>query len=124
MGEMDAPLVEFRDLAVSYGRVQALDGANGAFPAGPTGLLGPNGAGKTTLLKTLLGFIAPERGVLSAFGRDPWRDPLEVRRRMGYMPEVDCHIAGMTAASFVARFSTTWAWARPATARSTPTRPA
>jgi ABC-2 type transport system ATP-binding protein len=103
MGEMAAPpLVEFRDLAVSYGRVQALDGATGVFPAGPTGLLGPNGAGKTTLLKTLLGFIAPGRGALSAFGRDPWREPLEVRRRIGYMPESDCHIAGMTAASFVA----------------------
>jgi len=103
MGEMAAPpLVEFHDLVVSYGRVEALAGATGAFPPGPTGLLGPNGAGKTTLLKALLGFVAPQRGALSAFGRDPWREPLEVRRRIGYMPEVDCHIAGMTAASFVA----------------------
>jgi ABC-2 type transport system ATP-binding protein len=102
MGEERVPLVEFEDLAVSYGLVQALAGVNGAFLPGPTGLLGPNGAGKTTLLKTLLGFLTPDRGRMSAFGKDPTREPLEVRRRLGYMPEQDCHIPGMTAAAFVA----------------------
>jgi len=101
-GMAEAPLVEFKDLCVSYGPVQALSGVSGAFLPGPTGLLGPNGAGKTTLLKTLLGFLEPERGSLSAFGLDPVRQPLEVRRRIGYMPEVDCHLPGMTAAAFVA----------------------
>ncbi len=96
------PLVEFQDLFVSYGLVRALDGVSGSFAAGPTGLLGPNGAGKTTLLKTLLGFLKPDRGRLLAFGLDPAEQPLEVRRRIGYMPEVDCHLPGMTAASFVA----------------------
>jgi ABC-2 type transport system ATP-binding protein len=100
--EMAEALVTFEDLAVSYGRVQALTGVTGRFMAGPTGLLGPNGAGKTTLLKTLLGFLEPERGRLVAFGLDPSREPLEVRRRIGYMPEVDCHLPGMSAASFVA----------------------
>jgi ABC-2 type transport system ATP-binding protein len=94
--------VEFRGLTVSYGLVQALSGVSGAFHPGPTGLLGPNGAGKTTFLKTLLGFLQPDRGRLSAFGLDPAKEPLEVRRRLGYMPEQDCHIAGMTAAAFVA----------------------
>jgi len=94
-------LVEFRDLAVSYGPLPALAGVSGAFPAGATGLLGPNGAGKTTLLKTLLGFLRPDRGRLTAFGLDPGKTPLEVRRRIGYMPEVDCHLPGMTAAGFV-----------------------
>jgi ABC-2 type transport system ATP-binding protein len=97
-----APLVQFRDLAVSYGPLQALAGVSGAFMPGPTGLLGPNGAGKTTLLKTLLGFLTPDAGAISAFGLDPARTPLEVRRRIGYMPEVDCHIPGMTASAFVA----------------------
>ena len=96
------PLVEFRDLAVSYGPVQALAGASGVFETGPTGLLGPNGAGKTTLLKTLLGFLTPDRGGMTAFGLDPATQPLEVRRRIGYMPEADCHISGMTASAFVA----------------------
>jgi ABC-2 type transport system ATP-binding protein len=102
MNEVAAPLVEFSDLAVSYGLVPALAGVSGAFPAGPTGLLGPNGAGKTTLLKTLLGFLTPDHGSLIAFGLDPIRSPLEVRRRIGYMPEVDCHIPDMTASAFVA----------------------
>ena len=64
MGDNGAPLVEFQDLAVSYGLVQALSGVSGVFRPGPTGLLGPNGAGKTTLLKTLLGFLHPDRGTL------------------------------------------------------------
>jgi ABC-2 type transport system ATP-binding protein len=100
--EVDAPVVEFKDLTVSYGMVQALAGVTGAFHPGPTGLLGPNGAGKTTLLKTLLGFLTPDRGGMTAFGLDPARQPLEVRRRIGYMPESDCHLPGMTAAAFVA----------------------
>ena len=102
MTEVGAPLVEFQGLTVSYGLVQALSGVTGAFPAGPTGLLGPNGAGKTTLLKTLLGFLKPDRGKMTAFGLDPAAQPLEVRRRIGYMPESDCHLGEMTASSFVA----------------------
>jgi ABC-2 type transport system ATP-binding protein len=96
------PLVDFQDLAVSYGLVQALSGVSGTVGPGPTGLLGPNGAGKTTLLKTLLGFLTPDRGRLTAFGLDPTREPLQVRRRLGYMPEQDCHVPGMTASAFVA----------------------
>jgi ABC-2 type transport system ATP-binding protein len=102
MALVGSPLVEFTDLGVSYGLVTALAGVSGSFPVGPTGLLGPNGAGKTTLLKTLLGFLVPDRGRLTAFGLDPVGQPLEVRRKIGYMPEGDCHIPGMTAASFVA----------------------
>jgi ABC-2 type transport system ATP-binding protein len=100
--EEQEPLVAFRDLRVSYGPMPALAGVSGAFRPGPTGLLGPNGAGKTTLLKTLLGFLTPDRGEMTAFGLDPVKNPLEVRRRIGYMPEVDCHLPGMTASAFVA----------------------
>jgi len=102
MAEEPTPLVQFQDLAVSYGLVQALDGVSGEFQPGPTGLLGPNGAGKTTFLKTLLGFLKPDRGRMTAFGLDPTRQPLEVRRRLGYMPEQDCHLPGMSASAFVA----------------------
>ena len=102
MAEDRAPLVSFEDLAVSYGLVQALAGVRGAFYPGPTGLLGPNGAGKTTLLKTLLGFLSPDAGRMTAFGKDPTKEPLEVRRKLGYMPEQDCHIPGMSASAFVA----------------------
>jgi ABC-2 type transport system ATP-binding protein len=103
LGEMgEAPPVEFQDLRVSYGPLLALGGVSGTLHPGPTGLLGPNGAGKTTLLKTLLGFLKPEAGRIAAFGLDPVSKPLEVRQRIGYMPEGDCHIPEMTAAAFVA----------------------
>jgi ABC-2 type transport system ATP-binding protein len=98
----DAPLVEFEGLQVSYGPLVALGGVSGVLRPGATGLLGPNGAGKTTLLKTLLGFLTPDAGRMRAFGLDPGREPLEVRRRIGYMPEVDCHLPGMTASGYVA----------------------
>jgi ABC-2 type transport system ATP-binding protein len=90
-------LVAFHDLSVAYGANIALAGVNGVFPAGPTGLLGPNGAGKTTLLKALMGFLAPRSGAVEAFGLDPARDPLGVRQRIGYVPEGECHLAGMVA---------------------------
>jgi ABC-2 type transport system ATP-binding protein len=96
------PLVSFQELRVCYGPLEALSGISGAIQPGPTGLLGPNGAGKTTLLKTLLGFLAPDHGSITAFGLDPGKQPFEVRRRIGFMPEVDCHIPGMTAAAYVA----------------------
>jgi len=102
MEEVGEPLVAFRDLAVSYGPLLALGGVTGAIHGGATGLLGPNGAGKTTLLKTLLGFLRPDSGSLVAFGLDPTHEPLEVRRRIGYMPEQDCHLPDMTASAFVA----------------------
>ncbi len=98
----DEPLVDFRDLSVCYGAVRALDGVSGRVLPGPTGLLGPNGAGKTTLLKALLGFLPQASGSMTAFGYDPEHQPLEVRRRVGYMPESDCHIPEMTASAFVA----------------------
>jgi ABC-2 type transport system ATP-binding protein len=102
MDPVGGPLVEFRDLTVSYGPLLALGGVTGVIHDGATGLLGPNGAGKTTLLKTLLGFLSPDSGSLTAFGLDPGRRPLDVRRRIGYMPEQDCHLPGMTASAFVA----------------------
>jgi len=95
-------LVKFQDLGVRYGALQALHGLTGGLARGATGLLGPNGAGKTSLLKVLLGFVTPDSGSLLAFGLDPRLEPLEVRRRIGYMPEGDCHLPGLSATSYVA----------------------
>jgi ABC-2 type transport system ATP-binding protein len=90
-------LVSFSGLTVRYGAQVALDAASGAVVRGATGLLGPNGAGKTTLLKTLLGFLRPASGTLNAFGLSPQEEPLEVRRRIGYVPEADAYLGEMTA---------------------------
>ena len=68
----------------------------------PSGLLGPNGAGKSTLLKALLGFIVPAEGEMRVLGLDVATSPLEIRSRIGYMPETDAHIPGMSAVTFVA----------------------
>src|SRR5262249_44471111 len=66
------------------------------------GLLGPNGAGKTTMIKALLGFIVPDAGQMKVLGYDVAASPLQIRARVGYMPESDAHIPGMNAVSFVA----------------------
>jgi ABC-2 type transport system ATP-binding protein len=66
------------------------------------GLLGPNGAGKSTMLKALLAFLTPTNGRLEVLGMNVAEKPLDVRARIGYMPESDGHIPGMNAVTFVA----------------------
>jgi ABC-2 type transport system ATP-binding protein len=66
------------------------------------GLLGPNGAGKTTLLKTLLGLLRADTGTAEVLGCDAAAAPLEVRRRVGYMPETDCWIPRLKGVRLVA----------------------
>src|SRR4051812_13488098 len=97
-----APVVTLEDVTVRYASQAALSGVTTAFAAGAVGLLGPNGAGKSTMLKALLGFIVPERGRLRVLGLDVAQSPLDIRARVGYMPESDSHIPGMNAVSFVA----------------------
>jgi ABC-2 type transport system ATP-binding protein len=65
------------------------------------GLLGPNGAGKSTMLKALLGFIVPERGRMRVLGLDVAAAPLDIRARVGYMPEHDCLPSLVSAAEFL-----------------------
>ena len=89
-------------VSVQYGDQAALRGVDAAFPAGAVGLLGPNGAGKSTLLKALLGFVTPTAGRMSVLGLDVAASPMQIRARLGYMPESDGHIPGMNAVSFVA----------------------
>ena len=89
-------------VSVQYGDQAALRGVDAAFPAGAVGLLGPNGAGKSTLLKALLGFVVPTAGRMSVLGLDVAASPMQIRARLGYMPESDGHIPGMNAVSFVA----------------------
>src|SRR5687767_1783022 len=96
------PVVQADNLSVRYGKNLALNDVTAVFPQGAVGLLGPNGAGKCTLLKSLLGFRVPVRSSDLVLGMDVARHPLEIRARLGYMPESDAHIPGMNAVSFVA----------------------
>src|ERR671933_2369486 len=97
-----APVVTLDRVTVTYGKNPALRGVTTSFAAGAVGLLGPNGAGKSTMIKALLGFITPESGRMRVLGLDVAASPLEIRARVGYMPENDAHIPGMNAVSFVA----------------------
>jgi ABC-2 type transport system ATP-binding protein len=101
MAEGD-PVVTLEGVTVTYGTNRALRDVTSSFGSGAIGLLGPNGAGKSTMLKALLGFLVPERGRLRVLGLDVAESPLEIRARVGYMPESDSHIPGMNAVSFVA----------------------
>ena len=94
--------VRVTSLTRSYQGVTALDDVTLAIPPGRTALLGPNGAGKSTLLKILLGLTKPTRGSVEVLGRDPGRDPVAVRARVGYMPEDDAHLPGMSAVELCA----------------------
>jgi ABC-2 type transport system ATP-binding protein len=96
------PVVTLEHVTVAYGANTALREVTTAFAAGAVGLLGPNGAGKSTMIKALLGFVAPAAGRMRVLGLDVATSPLEIRARIGYMPESDAHIPGMNAVSFVA----------------------
>jgi ABC-2 type transport system ATP-binding protein len=101
MAETD-PVVSLENVTVAYGKNTALRDVTAAFGTGAIGLLGPNGAGKSTMIKALLGFIVPAAGRMRVLGLDVAVSPLEIRARVGYMPESDAHIPGMNAVSFVA----------------------
>jgi ABC-2 type transport system ATP-binding protein len=81
-------LVEARELTKRYGEVLAVDDLSFSVAAGEIyGLLGPNGAGKTTTILMLLGLSEPTSGEARVHGFDPARHPLEVKRRVGYLPD-------------------------------------
>ncbi len=85
---MSQPVVETTDLTKIYGEVTAVDRLNLRINEGEVfGFLGPNGAGKTTTILMLLGLTEPTSGSASVCGFSPTRDPLKVKRIVGYFPE-------------------------------------
>ena len=97
-----SPVVRLEGVTVTYGSKPALRDVSVSFQPGAVGLLGPNGAGKSTMIKALLGFVTPAAGRMHVLGLDVTRAPLEIRARIGYMPEMDAYIPGMNAVTFVA----------------------
>jgi ABC-2 type transport system ATP-binding protein len=95
------PVVELQGLEVKLGGRPILQGLNATLSGRCIGLLGPNGAGKTTLLHTLLGFYKTSGGTARVLGRDIRTETREIRSFMGYMPENDAFIAGLTGVRFV-----------------------
>ncbi|MGW6209354.1 ABC transporter ATP-binding protein [Streptomyces sp. NPDC055089] len=71
----------------SFGRTHALDGLDLAVESGEVhGFLGPNGSGKSTTIRVLLGLLRADSGAAHLLGRDPWRDAVELHRRVAYVP--------------------------------------
>jgi len=82
------PAIETRDLCKRYGAQQAVDRLNLQVAEGEVfGFLGPNGAGKTTTLLMLLGLTEPSSGTARVLGLDPRRQPIRVKRQVGYLQE-------------------------------------
>src|ERR1041384_1896704 len=97
----DPPVIDLQSLSVTFGGRPILRELNGQLRGRAIGLLGPNGSGKTTLIHTLLGFHAPTSGTARIFGLDIRTRIREIRERVGYMPENESFIAGMTAVGLV-----------------------
>ena len=97
--------LELDGLSVRLGRRDVLRDLRGTLAGRAIGLLGPNGAGKTTLLHTLLGFFPPSSGTARLAGLDVVRESREVRRAIGYMPENDAFVAGISGVRYVAMFA-------------------
>ena len=92
------PVISAHGLTKSFGSVRALDRLDLAIARGEVhGFLGPNGAGKSTTIRILLGLLRPDAGSVRMFDRDPWRDAVELHRRLAYVPgdvEVWPHLTG------------------------------
>lgn len=81
-------MIETQDLTKAYGEFIAVDKLNLQVAEGEVfGFLGPNGAGKTTTILMLMGFCEPTSGIVRVNGYDPAREPIKVKKYVGYMPE-------------------------------------
>src|ERR1700729_3860762 len=99
-GEM--ALVETRDLVKRFGALTAVDGITFAVDRGEVvGFLGPNGAGKSTAMKIISGFLEPTSGQAWIEGYDSHTQPIEARRRLGYLPEGAPASADMSVGDFL-----------------------
>ncbi len=90
-----------KNLGHAYGEIVALHNVDVEVPAGSVGLVGANGAGKTTLIKILLGILEPTVGSVEVLGRNVRTDTLDIRSRVGYMPERTLLPLSQTAADFM-----------------------
>ncbi|MDP3984746.1 MAG: ABC transporter ATP-binding protein, partial [Acidimicrobiia bacterium] len=85
---MTTPTIVARRLTKRYGETTVVNALDLSLQPGEVfGLLGPNGAGKTTTILMLLGLVEPTSGTIEVMGLDPARHPLEVKRKVGFLPD-------------------------------------
>ncbi|MSP47174.1 MAG: ABC transporter ATP-binding protein [Xanthobacteraceae bacterium] len=95
---MSDTVIEAQGLTKRYGRIAAVDGVSFTVGRGEIfGLLGPNGAGKTTAILMMLGLTEVTEGTISVLGHNPAREPLQVKRVVGYLPDTVGFYDHMTA---------------------------
>jgi ABC-2 type transport system ATP-binding protein len=96
------PMIEVQSLAKHFGPIVAVDGVSfTARPGEVVGFLGPNGAGKSTTMKMIVGFLTASSGSAKVCGFDVAEQPIEVKKRVGYLPEGAPLYADMTPATFL-----------------------
>src|SRR5215470_9410481 len=90
-------MITLRNLTKLFGPQVAVQSINLDIPDGQlVGLLGPNGAGKTTTIKILTGMLLPTSGTAEVGGFDVVKDPLDVKRIVGYVPETGAVFEALT----------------------------
>ncbi|MFO0981870.1 MAG: ABC transporter ATP-binding protein [Planctomycetota bacterium] len=95
--------IRIQSLTKSYGERLALCGIDLEVPKGQVlGYIGPNGAGKSTTVRILTGALLPSQGTVEVAGFDVVKQPLEVKRRIGYVPEVAALYESLSPAEYLA----------------------
>jgi ABC-2 type transport system ATP-binding protein len=95
-------MVEVQNLVKDFGTIRAVDGVSFRVNKGDIlGFLGPNGAGKSTTMKMITGYLAPTAGTARVDGLDVRTHPVEVKRRIGYLPESSPSYGEMTVDEFL-----------------------
>ena len=98
----DDVMIEVKDLTKDYGTTRAVDGVTFDVRRGEVlGFLGPNGAGKSTTMKMLTCYLSPTAGRAKVAGHDVFDESIEVRRRIGYLPEDTPIYRDMTVKEFL-----------------------
>jgi ABC-2 type transport system ATP-binding protein len=95
-------MIVMQHLTKRFGTQTAVDDLSFEVPAGQIlGFLGPNGAGKSTTLKMLTGMLEPTSGTATICGFDLLREPLEVKRRVGFVPESGAVFESLTGLEYL-----------------------
>jgi len=98
-------IVKVQGLQKKFGKFQALKDVSFTVNAGEVvGFIGPNGAGKSTTIRTLLGIINRDKGDVQIFGKDVWKDSLEIHKRISYVPGDVALWGGLTGGEIIDLF--------------------
>lgn len=83
------PVLQAKNLKKDFGKLTALDGLDLEVGEGEVvGFIGPNGAGKSTAIRVLLGILKSTREKAEIFGKNVWKDAVEIHQRLAYVPEI------------------------------------